>query len=224
MANLSDLKDPEIHASVTRVVLNQYGADSRFIDVCAESVKYADGIDDKLEVVEHLETVRKHMASFRRRAEEVLGLDWSSTDLSQYGFRVMTKRYDWLRSNTDPVELLVGLYLFAHGVIGHTEFTELHRCSPEIFPDYDSFARDVDRECAAGSAKLRRLLDQQPGLREHAVSTARKYGDVLLETATDSSFSMFLSQLAAHGLLPADIAERAGNRYQEVFSFLLSAG
>jgi hypothetical protein len=222
MANLSDLKDPAVHGNVKRIVLNQFWADSRFIGVLAASIQRTSDVDEKMQIVEHMEATRTQMADFRRVAVEVLGINWEAEDHSQFGFRVLTKRYDWLRENTDPVELLVGLYLFAHGVIGHTEFTELHRCSPEIFPGYDSFAREVDRQCAEGSARLRRMLDDDPGLREHAAGIARKYGGVLMETTEDSSFSQFLAQLAEHGLLPADIGERAGKRYMEVFSFLIN--
>lgn len=218
----SDLKNPVIYDSVKRVILSQFWANSRFIGVCAASIQHVDDIEEKLEIVEHLECIRKHMTTFRRYAEEVLEIAWDSLDHSEFGCRVMTKRYGWLRESTDLVELLVGLYMFAHGVIGHAEFTGLYNCSPEIFPEYDSFARDVDRQCAMGSARLRRLLEDRPSLREHAVEIARQYGSALVETATDPSFSLSLAQLAKQGLLPPDITDRAGKRYEEVFAFLLS--
>jgi hypothetical protein len=223
VANRNDLKDPEVNLLVTRVVLSQYQADLRFIDICAESVKRTADYDEKLGIVADMACTRKHMAGFRRIATELCGHDWATLDHPKYVFSVLNKRYDALRDNPEPVELLVGLYLFSHGVVGYAEFTELYRASPEIFLDYDEFSQDVIRECETGEARITRLLERQPELRQEMVDAARRYGDVLVETATDGAFGTFLKDLAAHDLLTDDVATQAANRYNDVFSFLLNA-
>jgi hypothetical protein len=221
MATVSDLENPAVRESVLRILVNQFWVEAWVIDVCARSVAYAADVDEKLETARHMADTARQMAEFRRIAVETLGADWDALDPGAYGFGVMNKRYEWLNETTDPVELYIGLYMFAHGVFGHLEFSGLHQCSPEVFPRYAEYSKTIDESCASAVTRLKRLTEQRPELLEHAQRTARKYGDVLIETSGDSSFAQFLEQLVAQGLVPADTAESGLLRFVEIFGFLL---
>ncbi len=159
---------------VLMVYLNFYYSELEIIDLCARWVPRRSILKEKSYLLKQGVDEILHANLFQSGVEQ-LGLSWSALDHARYRIADVADRFEKLYASDDELEVIVGLNLYAEGVIALEEIEQLSRNAPRYFASFPRILRDELTHLAYGRAVLRRLLQADPDNRTRAQLYCDRY-------------------------------------------------
>lgn len=203
---------------VLLVYLNFYYSELRIIDLCGRWMPRRQEFDEKAYLVFHAYDEVKHAKMFRRGVER-LGLDWDDLDHSRYMVDDIGERFTKLYESDDEVEVLIGLNLYAEGVLALEEIYQLAHTKPEYFPDFPEIYRDEMTHVAFGVKVAKRLVEQSPEARARAENHYAWYRDHLDQYLSNELASK-IEHAASLGFVSPDYIDCTRHRFDDVMGRL----
>ncbi|MEL7738562.1 hypothetical protein AAG614_09290 [Citromicrobium bathyomarinum] len=205
--------DP-LYDAVATIYVNFYLSELRIIDLCARWIPRRHITREKYYLVHHANDEVRHAELFRK-AFENLGGTIDEAAIEKYQVRDMEDRFDRLFRSDDEIEVLIGLNMYAEGVLAMMELRQLGKNAPELFPDFLQIAQDEKTHLAFGAKVLGRILEDEPEQRQRATEIARGYrehlGSYLATTVSDMiDFGVSISAL------DEDYRQQAIELYEEI--------
>ena len=205
--------DP-LYDAVATIYVNFYLSELRIIDLCARWIPRRHITREKYYLVHHANDEVRHAELFRK-AFENLGGTIDEAAIEKYQVRDMEDRFDRLFRSDDEIEVLIGLNMYAEGVLAMMELRQLGKNAPELFPDFLQIAQDEKTHLAFGAKVLGRILEDEPEQRQRATESARGYrehlGSYLATTVSDMiDFGVSISAL------DEDYRQQAIELYEEI--------
>lgn len=203
-----------LYDAVATIYVNFYLSELRIIDLCARWIPQRTITREKYYLVHHANDEVRHAELFKK-AFEKLGGTIDEAAISRYRVKDMDDRFDRLFQSGDEIEVLIGLNMYAEGVLAMMELQQLGKNAPGLFPDFLQIAQDEKTHLAFGAKVLARLLDEQPHERERATRIARGYREHL-----DSYLSSTVSDMIDFGVsinaLDDDYRKKAVDLYEDI--------
>lgn len=206
----------EILNLILMLHINFYYAELDIIDVCAKWVLRRSVPDEKFMLIEHAADEIRHSQHFKDGIE-ALGLKWDELPMEKFQLEDRSERFGRLLTSEDEIEVLVGLNLYAEGVLAMEELVQLHRNKPEYFPRFGEILTDEGRHLKYGLIVAKRRLQDNPEAREKA----QHYCDEFLghmEQYLWSDITDAIDLGAKVGYLDGDYRMKCARRFENVMS------
>jgi 1,2-phenylacetyl-CoA epoxidase catalytic subunit len=196
--------------------VNFYQAELDIIDVCARWIPRRSVLDEKFMLVTHASDEVRH-AQYFKDGVEALGLKWDELDLKQLHLGEQSERFSKLLTSDDEIEVLVGLNLYAEGVLAMEELAQLHHNKPLYFPRFGEILADEGRHLKYGITVARRRFQDNEGARQQAQKCCDEFARHLqdyLWKEIDQAIN-----LGTHlGYLDKDYRFKVARRFENVMS------
>jgi hypothetical protein len=175
--SIGKIGDPLFDAVAT-IYVNFYLSELRIIDLCARWIPKRNIVKEKYYLVHHANDEVRHAELFKKGFQKLGGIIDDSA-LERYHVQDMEDRFDRLFSSEDELEVLIGLNMYAEGVLAMMELEQLGKNAPGLFPDFLQIAQDEKTHLAFGCKVIERILEEQPEERDRATKIARGYREHL---------------------------------------------
>ena len=131
---------------------------------------------------------------------------------------------DLLLNSDDELEVMIGLNVYAEGVLAMEELAEMSVTKPEYFPSFARIANEEKAHLAFGKKVLERVFAEQPSERERAQEHVEWY-KAHIRPYLWEDISDVIDVGIKHNVLYPDFRERAVQRFDdELTSLGLAAG
>lgn len=148
---------------ILTVFINFYYSEQQIIDLCAKWVRKRKDFTDKSLLVLHASDEVQHANIFKNGVER-LGIDWESLDLDSYIVQDIKDRFERLFNTEDEFMILVGLNMYAEGVLALEEIEQLSASRPDIFWGFDTVYTDEKNHLNYGLRVAKKYLQENPQL------------------------------------------------------------
>lgn len=204
--------------AVATIYVNFYVSELQIIDLCGKWIPRRTNLREKFFLVNHAADEIRHSELFRTGFER-FGVTMSDDVVNKYLVEDMGNRFSKLQDSDDELEVLLGLNLYAEGVLAMLELDQLGRNMPKVFPDFPRIAVDEKVHLAYGKTVLVRMLKEDPSNVARALSIAKGYRahlDEYLWSSVDNLISLGVSVKA----LDSDYREQAVDRFEQLMDSL----
>jgi 1,2-phenylacetyl-CoA epoxidase catalytic subunit len=200
------------------VMVNFHYSEIEIMDLCGKWIPRRANLVEKGYLVKHASDELRHAKLFRQGVER-LGIDWDAFDHDRYRIRDIDERFQRLHDSDDELEVLIGLNLYAEGVLALEEIQQLGRHKPEIFYEFDSIYKDELTHHRFGVVVARRLIAESPENARRAQEYCDWYKDHL-----DRYLGKDLEEKLAHAIrlnfIAPDYVEATKQRFHAVMGEL----
>lgn len=201
----------EVWDLVLTVYLNFYYSELKIIDLCGSWLKKRGILREKGFLIYQASDELTHAKLFREGVER-LGVGWDDIDHSKYRIADIDNRFDKLFATDDELEVLIGLNLYAEGVLAMEELSQLAKHKPEYFFQFARIERDERRHVAFGLSVAKRVLEEHPELRAQAVLHCLWYREHL-RGYLNGELANSISRAREAGFVGADYVQRTQARF-----------
>lgn len=195
---------------------NFYMSELEIIDLCARWIPRRKILREKFYLVSHASDEVRHAGLFKKEIED-LGIPWSDELITRYRLSDIGSRFDRLHKSDDEIEVLIGLNLYAEGVIAMEELVELSQYASEYFPTYAQIQREEQTHLAFGQKVLQRLLSESEEDRARAQVICDGYRDHLLHYLWND-ISPIIDMGIGWNCLSEKYRENTVNRFESVMT------
>jgi 1,2-phenylacetyl-CoA epoxidase catalytic subunit len=122
-----------------------------------------------------------------------------------------------MRESDDELEVLVGLNLYAEGVLAIEELLQLDRNASQYFPTFHQILKDEGMHLGYGKEVLRRLINESPENRERAQAYCNSCQEHLKQYHF-RDISPIIDKAAKFGLIDNNFREKTAERFVTVMS------
>lgn len=203
---------------VLTVYVNFYYSELEIIDLCARWLPKRDDLQEKQYLLRHASDEVVHARLFREGVER-LGMPWYGFDHSRYQIKDIDDRFRKLHESDDELEVLIGLNLYAEGVLAMEELFQLGRCKPRYFYQFDRIEREERRHVGFGITVAKRRLQESQQNRLRAVEHCRWYQEHL-ENYLSGELSEVINWGIHAGFVNSDYIPRTRERFRDTMSKL----
>jgi 1,2-phenylacetyl-CoA epoxidase catalytic subunit len=203
---------------VLLVYVNFYNSELEIIDLCAKWIPRRENLTEKSYLLRHASDEVIHAELFKSGIEH-LGIPWDEIDQRQFRIRDIDQRFEKLFDSDDELEVLIGLNLYAEGVLALEEIEQLGQSKPRYFKDFPRICRDEKTHVAFGLKVAKRLIAQSAENRARARSYCDWYHDHM-NGYLGGELSAPLQTAIKHGFITADYVDRTRSRFMTVMSEL----
>ncbi|MEV8057713.1 hypothetical protein AB0P37_14705 [Streptomyces antimycoticus] len=203
---------------VLTVYLNFYYSELEIIDLCARWIPRRKNLREKSYLIHHASDEVVHARLFKEGVER-LGLVWDKIDHDKYRIDDIDQRFRKLYESNDEIEVLIGLNLYAEGVLAMEELHQLGRNKPEYFPEFSRIEREERRHMGFGLTVAKRLLEESEETRRRGVEYCKWYREHL-DNYLGGELSQTISWAIGQGFVEADYIPRTRARFEETMSKL----
>ncbi len=201
---------------ILTVYVNFYYSELEIIDLCARWLPRRDSLREKHFLIRHAADEVVHARLFREGVEH-LGQPWHGFDHQPYRIDDIDERFAKLFYSDDEIEVLIGLNLYAEGVLAMEELVQLGRGRPEYFYQFDRIEREERRHVAFGITVANRVLAENPEARRRAVEHCKWYREHL-EGYLGGQLKESIGWAMQAGFVAPDYLERTRVRFDDVMS------
>lgn len=203
---------------ILTVNVNFYFSELEIIDLCAKWIPRRDDLREKFYLVHHAHDEMTHSNLFKDGVRH-LGLQWDDALIERYRLSDHDHRFAKLLDSDDELEVLIGLNVYAEGVLAMESLVEMGETRPDIFPAFRQIAREELTHLAFGKKVLERMFEENPAERERAQMHCDWYRDHI-HPYLWRDISGLLGTGIRHGILHADYRERAVARFENEMTSL----
>ncbi len=203
---------------VLTVLVNFYYSELEIIDLCARWIPRREDLREKKYLLQHATDEIRHAGLFREGIER-LGMPWDGFDHSRYQIKDIDDRFQKLFSSDDELEVLIGLNLYAEGVLAMEELHQLGRNKPQYFYQFDRIEREERRHVGFGITVAKRLLSESEENRRRAAEHCKWYQDHL-ENYLGGELSTTINWAIQAGFVSDDYIPRTRQRFHDTMSKL----
>lgn len=211
--SIGKVGDPLFDAVAT-IYVNFYLSELRIIDLCAQWIPKRHIVKEKYYLVHHANDEVRHAELFKKGFQKLGGVI-DDAAIKRYRVQDMEDRFDRLFSSDDEVEVLIGLNMYAEGVLAMMELDQLGKNVPALFPDFSQIAQDEKTHLAFGCKVLERILDDHPDERARATQIARGYREHL-NGYLSSTVSGMIDFGVSINALDEDYRQKAADLYEGI--------
>lgn len=201
---------------ILTVYINFYYSELEIIDLCARWLPRRNSLREKNFLLRHASDEVVHARLFREGVER-LGQPWHGFDHDPYRIDDIDERFAKLAYSDDEIEVLIGLNLYAEGVLAMEELVQLGRGKPEYFYQFDRIEREERRHVAFGITVANRLLETNPETRRRAVSYCQWYREHM-DGYLGGQLKESIGWAMEAGFVAPDYIERTRARFDHVMS------
>ena len=200
---------------ILTVYVNFYYSELGIIDLCARWLPRRSSMREKNYLLRHASDEIVHARLFREGVER-LGQSWHGFDHDRYRIDDIDTRFSTLFNSDDEIEVLIGLNLYAEGVLAMEELCQLARI-PRYFYQFDRIEREERRHVAFGITVANRILAENPEARKRAVEYCRQYGEHL-DGYLDGQLKESINWAMGAGFVSDDYISRTRQRFTDTMS------
>ena len=193
------------------VYVNFYFSELEIIDLCGKWIPRRSILKEKFYLVSHASDEVSHATLFKDGVKG-LGIEWNNSLIDQYRLNDIDSRFAKLLQSDDELEVLIGLNIYAEGVLAMEELVEMAKNRPEYFPSFARIAREEATHLAFGKTVLKRMLADDDGL----LGTARQHCDWYrdhLRPYLWKDISRYIDVGIRNGVLDHDFRDRTVSRF-----------
>ncbi|MGW5456628.1 hypothetical protein [Nocardia sp. NPDC003979] len=201
---------------VLTVYVNFYYSELDIIDLCARWLPRRSGLREKNYLIRHAADEVVHARLFREGVER-LGQPWHEFDHDQYRIDDIGERFAKLFYSDDEIEVLIGLNLYAEGVLAMEELFQLARSESPYFYQFDRIEREERRHVAFGITVANQVLDANAEARKRAVEHSKWYRDHM-ERYLGGQLKESIAWAMDAGFVSTDYTERTRQRFDDVMA------
>lgn len=201
---------------ILTVYVNFYYSELEIIDLCARWLPRRERLKEKNFLLRHASDEIVHARLFREGVER-LGQGWNDFDHERYRIDDVDARFSKLHYSDDEVEVLIGLNLYAEGVLAMEELYQLGQGKPQYFYQFDRIAREERRHVAFGVTVVNRLLQENPADRRRAVEHCKWYREHL-DDYLGGELKEPIAWAMQAGFVSADYIPRTRQRFTDTMS------
>ncbi|MEU6586869.1 hypothetical protein [Nocardia sp. NPDC046763] len=201
---------------ILTVYVNFYYSELDIIDLCARWLPRRNGLREKNFLIRHAADEVVHARLFREGVER-LGQPWHGFDHEPYRIDDINDRFAKLFYSDDEVEVLIGLNLYAEGVLAMEELAQLARSESPYFYQFDRIEREERRHVAFGITVANELLESNPEARKRAVEYCKWYQEHL-DGYLSGQLKESISWAMDAGFVSSDYIDRTRVRFGDVMA------
>ncbi|WP_112263246.1 hypothetical protein [Lentzea terrae] len=201
---------------ILTVYVNFYYSELDIIDLCARWLPRRKGLREKNFLIRHAADEVVHARLFREGVE-MLGQPWHDFDHEPYKIDDIGDRFAKLFYSDDEIEVLIGLNLYAEGVLAMEELVQLARSNTPYFHQFERIEREERRHVAFGITVANQVLDSNPEARKRAVDHCKWYREHL-DGYLDGQLKESIQFAMDAGFVSADYIDRTRARFDDVMS------
>ncbi|OLR94846.1 ferritin family protein [Actinokineospora bangkokensis] len=201
---------------ILTVYVNFYYSELDIIDLCARWLPRRNGLREKNYLIRHAADEVVHARLFREGVE-LLGQPWHGFDHDAYRIDDIGDRFAKLFYSDDEVEVLVGLNLYAEGVLAMEELAQLARSGTPYFHQFDRIEREERRHVAFGITVANQVLEANPEARKRAVEHSKWYREHM-EGYLGGQLKESIAWARDAGFVTSDYSERTRARFDDVMA------
>jgi len=208
----------ELLDMVLTVYVNFYFSELEIIDLCAKWIPKRTNITEKFYLVHHAKDEVSHSKLFKTGVEE-LGIEWNKELIKKYRLSDIDDRFHKLHSSDDEIEVLVGLNVYAEGVLAMQELLEMGENRPDIFPSFNRIGKEEMAHLGFGKKTLTRMFAED----QANLAKAQEHCDwykAHLKPYLYEEISPWIDTGIKYGLLNADFRDRAVQRFNDEMASL----
>jgi 1,2-phenylacetyl-CoA epoxidase catalytic subunit len=198
------------------VYVNFYWSELEIIDLCAKWIPKRDNLEEKFYLVHHASDEVKHSILFKEGVED-LGLSWNDIDFSKYKLKDIEGRFGKLEESDDEIEILIGLNLYAEGVLAMEELIQLERNASKYFPSFRQIIKEEGTHLGFGKQVLHRYMEESFENKKIAQLNCDWYGNHLQKYLWED-ISEYIDQGIDFGFLDKKYREKTAERFEVVMS------
>jgi hypothetical protein len=203
---------------ILTVYVNFYYSELEIMDLCARWVPRREILREKQYLLRHASDEVTHARLFREGVER-LGQPWDEFDHDRYRIQDIDDRFRKLFDSDDELEVLIGLNLYAEGVLAMEELAQLGRTKPEYFYQFTRIEQDERRHVGFGVTVTKRLMAESEENRRRAIEH-RKWYEEHMENYLGGELSDKISGAIEAGFVGSDYIPRTRDRFHDVMSKL----
>jgi hypothetical protein len=208
----------QFYDAAATIYVNFYVSELQIIDLCGKWIPRRTRLREKFFLVHHAADEIRHSEMFEAGFTR-LGGQMSEQVIGKYLVEDMGDRFDKLQQSEDELEVLLGLNLYAEGVLAMLELEQLGRNMPKVFPDFLRIATDEKIHLAYGKKVMERMLKEDPSNVARALAIAKGYRAHLDEYLW-SSIDNLITYGVSVGALDANYREQAIERFEVLMDTL----
>lgn len=201
---------------ILTVYVNFYYSELDIIDLCARWLPRRSSLREKNYLIKHSADEVIHARLFREGVER-LGQPWNGFDHDLYKIDDINDRFAKLFYSDDEVEVLIGLNLYAEGVLAMEELCQFARNKTPYFYKFDQIERDERRHVAFGITVANRILEESSAARTRAVEYCKWYREHL-EGYLEGQLKESINWAIDAGFVSEDYIDRTRMRFTDVIS------
>lgn len=201
---------------ILTVYVNFYYSELEIIDLCARWLPRRDSLREKNYLIRHAADEVVHARLFREGVER-LGQPWYGFDHDPYRIDDVGDRFAKLFYSDDEVEVLIGLNLYAEGVLAMEELYQLGQNSSGYFYQFDRIEREERRHVGFGITVANRVLEGNAEARKRAVEYCKWYREHL-DGYLGGQLKESIAWAIEAGFVSDDYVARTRQRFDTVMS------
>jgi 1,2-phenylacetyl-CoA epoxidase catalytic subunit len=218
MSEIIDLYGTDAWDLVLTVFVNFYYSELEIIDLCGRWIPRRDSLREKQYLLRHASDEIVHARLFREGVER-LGMPWDGFDHGRYRIEDIDDRFRKLHQSDDELEVLIGLNLYAEGVLAMEELYQLGRSKPQYFYQFDRIEREERRHVGFGVTVAKRLIGESEENRQRAVEHCKWYQQHL-NNYLNGELADKIGWAIKAGFVEQDYIPRTRQRFQTTMSQL----
>ena len=203
---------------VLTVYVNFYYSELDIIHLCSRWVPRRSDLLEKSFLLRHAADEIKHAELFREGVEQ-LGMAWDGFDHERYRIADIRERFDKLFRTEDELEVLIGLNLYAEGVLALEELEQLGKHKPEYFFQFDRIAREERAHVAFGVTVAKRMIAESEDNRRRALGHCKWYEEHM-DRYLGGELSQRIRWASSRGFVSPDYVERTRQRFRSTMDKL----
>ncbi|MBB5953855.1 1,2-phenylacetyl-CoA epoxidase catalytic subunit [Saccharothrix tamanrassetensis] len=201
---------------ILTVYVNFYYSELDIIDLCARWLPRRHGLREKNFLIRHAADEVVHARLFREGVER-LGQPWHGFDHDAYRIDDIGDRFAKLFYSDDEVEVLIGLNLYAEGVLAMEELAQLARSETPYFYQFDRIEREERRHVAFGITVANQVLESNAEARKRAVEHCKWYREHM-DGYLGGQLKESIAWAMEAGFVSADYLDRTRLRFDDVMA------
>jgi len=201
---------------ILTVYVNFYYSELDIIDLCARWLPRRHSLREKNYLLSHAADEVQHARLFREGVE-MLGQPWFEFDHEPYRIDDIGDRFAKLFYSDDEIEVLIGLNLYAEGVLAMEEIYQLGRGRSQYFYQFDRIEREERRHVAFGITVANRILEHNDEARKRAIEYCKWYREHL-EGYLGGQLKNSIVWAMEAGFVSEDYIERTRMRFNDTMS------
>jgi len=203
---------------VLTIYINFYESELEIMNLCARWVPRRTDLREKGFLLKHASDEVVHAQLFREGVEK-LGVSWDDLDLQHYRVPDISERFRKLFHSDDEMEVLLGLNIYAEGVLALEEIEQLARMKPQYFYEFARILRDEKTHLAFGVTVAKRLIGESEAARASAQEHCNWYQEHLVNYL-DKDLADSLAWGIKNEFISDDYVSRTKSRFRTVMSNL----
>lgn len=203
---------------IVTVYVNFYYSELEIIRLCERWLPRRTDLREKSYLLHQASDEIRHAGLFKEGLER-LGMPWDGFDHASYQIDDIDDRFQKLHKSDDELEVLIGLNLYAEGVLAMEELYQLGRNKPEYFYNFSKIEQEERRHHAYGVTVAKRRLAESEDNRRRAKEYCKWYQEHL-DNYLGGQLSETINWGIKAGFVDSDYIPRTRERFRKTMSEL----